>query len=96
MASRREDDIGGGKITTTDIDRLKAYLDAEVVTISGLQQDTFEYLIKTYGKQLKAIRFSKINLLKLSHCLEHCRNSNMYIFCQSETSVPLEYDRKHL
>lgn len=52
-------DIGGGKITTADIDRLKEFPDAEVVTISGLQQDTFEYFIKTYGKQLKAIRFFK-------------------------------------
>lgn len=52
-------DIGGGKITFADIDRLKEYPDAEVVTISGLQQDTFEYFIKTYGKQLKAIRFFK-------------------------------------
>ena len=52
-------DIGGGKITTADIDRLKAYPDAEVVTISGLQQDTFEYFIKIYGRQLKAIRFFK-------------------------------------
>lgn len=52
-------DIGGGKITVADIDRLKNYPDAEVVTISGLQQDTFEYFIKTYGKQLKAIRFFK-------------------------------------
>ena len=52
-------DIGGGKITFSDIDRLKEYPDAEVVTISGLQQDTFEYFIKTYGKQLKAIRFFK-------------------------------------
>ena len=52
-------DIGGGKITTADIDRLKAYPDVDVVTISGLQQDTFEYFIKTYGKQLKAIRFFK-------------------------------------
>lgn len=52
-------DIGGGKITTADIDRLKESPDAEIVTISGLQQDTFEYFIKTYGKQLKAIRFFK-------------------------------------
>lgn len=52
-------DIGGGKITFADIDRLKDYPDAEVVTISGLQQNTFEYFIKTYGKQLKAIRFFK-------------------------------------
>ena len=52
-------DIGGGKITFADIDKLKDYPDTEVVTISGLQQDTFEYFIKTYGKQLKAIRFFK-------------------------------------
>ena len=52
-------DIGGGKISIADIDRLKDYPDAEIVTISGLQQDTFEYFIKTYGKQLKAIRFFK-------------------------------------
>ena len=52
-------DIGGGKITIADIDRLKDYPDTEVVTISGLQQDTFEHFIKTYGKQLKAIRFFK-------------------------------------
>jgi hypothetical protein len=52
-------DIGGGKITIADIDKLKNYPDTEVVTISGLKQDTFEYFIKTYGKQLKAIRFFK-------------------------------------
>ena len=52
-------DIGGRKITTADIDRLKESPNAEVVTISGLQQDTFEYFIKTYGNQLKAIRFFK-------------------------------------
>ncbi len=52
-------DIGGGKITLADIDRLKDHPDVDVVTISGLRQDTFEYFIKTYGKQLKAIRFFK-------------------------------------
>ena len=52
-------DIGVGKITIADIDKLKNYPDTEVVTISGLKQDTFEYFIKTYGKQLKAIRFFK-------------------------------------
>ena len=51
--------IGGGKITVEDIDKLKLYPDTDVVTISGLKQDTFEYFIKTYGKQLKAIRFFK-------------------------------------
>lgn len=52
-------DIGGGKISFSDIDRLKDYPHADVVTISGLNQNTFEYFIQTYGKQLKAIRFFK-------------------------------------
>ena len=52
-------DIGGGKITIAAIDKLKNFPATAVVTISGLQQDTFEYFIKTYGKQLKAIRFFK-------------------------------------
>ena len=55
----KDADVGGGKISISDIDKLKDYPDAEVVTISGLRQDTFEYFIKTYGKQLKAIRFFK-------------------------------------
>ena len=52
-------DIGGGIISVEDIDKLKDYPDTDVVTISGLRQDTFEYFIKTYGHQLKAIRFFK-------------------------------------
>lgn len=52
-------DVGGGKITIADIDKLKSYPNIDVVTISGLKQDTFEYFIRTYGKQFKAIRFFK-------------------------------------
>lgn len=52
-------DIGGGVISIEDIDKLRDYPEIDVVTISGLRQDTFEYFIKTYGHQLKAIRFFK-------------------------------------
>lgn len=52
-------DIGGGRISIADIDKLKDLPDIDTVTISGLRQDTFEYFIKTYGKQFKAIRFFK-------------------------------------
>ncbi len=52
-------DITGGKIKFSDIDVLKNYPDIDTVTISGLNQDTFEYFILNYGKQLKAIRFFK-------------------------------------
>lgn len=57
-------DISGGTISKEDIDKLKNYPDIDVVTVSGLHQDTFEYFIKTYGKQFKAIRFFKNKLVE--------------------------------
>ncbi|MBQ8696954.1 MAG: hypothetical protein IJ519_04460 [Clostridia bacterium] len=57
-------DVGGGMITVEDIDRLKDYPHTDVVTISGLRQDTFEYFIKTYGHQLRAIRFFKNKMVE--------------------------------
>lgn len=57
-------DIGGGKIRYSDIDRLKKFPGAEVVRISGLRQDTFEYFIRTYGHRLKAIDFFKNKLVE--------------------------------
>lgn len=57
-------DANGGRITIKDIDVLKDYPNTGVVTISGLHQDTFEYFIKTYGKQLRAIRFFKNKLVE--------------------------------
>ncbi len=52
-------DIGGGKITIADIDVLRDYPNIDTVSISGLNQQTFDYFISTYGKQLRAIRFFK-------------------------------------
>ena len=52
-------DIGGGKIGISDIDELKKHPNTDTVRISGLTQETFEYFIRTYGKQLKAIDFFK-------------------------------------
>lgn len=57
-------DIGGGKINISNIDVLKDHPDTDTVTISGLRQDTFEYFIGTYGKQLKAICFFKNKLVE--------------------------------
>lgn len=57
-------DISGGTISKEEIDRLKNYPDIDVVTVSGLRQDTFDYFIKTYGKQFKAIRFFKNKLVE--------------------------------
>ena len=57
-------DIGGGKITIADIDVLKGYPNVDTISVSGLNQYTFEYLIQTYGKQLRAIRFFKNKLVE--------------------------------
>lgn len=57
-------DISGGTISVGDIDKLKDYPDIDVVTVSGLNQDTFEYFIKNYGGQFKAIRFFKNKLVE--------------------------------
>jgi hypothetical protein len=54
-----EADIGGGKITISDIDKLKKHPEADSVKIMGLRQDTFEYFIQNYGRQLKKIYFFK-------------------------------------
>lgn len=56
-------DIGGGTISKDKIDKLKEYPETETLTISGLNQDTFEYFINTYGIQLRAVRFFKNNLV---------------------------------
>ena len=52
-------DIGGGRISISDINKIKNYPGIDTVCISGLTQDTFEYFIQNYGHQLRAIRFSK-------------------------------------
>lgn len=57
-------DIGGGRISFEDIDRLAEYPRAEAVAISGLRQDTFEYFIRKYGAQFKAISFHKNKLVE--------------------------------
>lgn len=52
-------DVSGGKIDIAEIDRIAEHPDAKSVTIFGLRQDTFEYFIKTYGRQFRYIRFFK-------------------------------------
>ncbi len=56
-------DIGGGTISKDEIDKLNGYPETGTLTISGLNQDTFEYFINTYGKQLRAVRFFKNKLV---------------------------------
>ncbi len=57
-------DIGGGRIEKDDIDQLASHPEAQVVRIMGLRQDTFEYFIQTYGRQLRIIEFFKNKLVE--------------------------------
>ena len=52
-------DVSGGKINMEEIDRIADHPEAKSVSIFGLRQDTFEYFIKTYGRQFRYIRFFK-------------------------------------
>ena len=52
-------DVSGGKIDIEAIDRIADHPEAKSVCIFGLRQDTFEYFIKTYGRQFRYIRFFK-------------------------------------
>lgn len=54
-----ENDISGGKMTEDKIDQLSEIYDKTVLSISGLDQKTFEYLILKYGKKFRAINFWK-------------------------------------
>ena len=52
-------DVSGGKIDIEAIDRIADHPEAKSVCIFGLRQDTFEYFIRTYGRQFRYIRFFK-------------------------------------
>ena len=55
-----DNDIGGGVITKQEIDALEAYDGLEYLMISGLKQDTFEYFIQNYARNLRGILHNEI------------------------------------
>lgn len=88
-------DVGGGTLTVEDIDVLKDYPMLDVVTVTGLHQDTFEYFVKTYGKQFRAIRFFKNRLVSDWSLLgELPQLEFVYFFCKSANRLALGYVRK--
>lgn len=52
-------EVDGGTISIEQIDVVRDFPNAKSIIISGLNQDTFEYFINTYGKQFQAITFWK-------------------------------------
>lgn len=54
-----QNEIGGGVTTIEELERIGEYPDAKSLIISGLNQETFEYLIEHFGNQFEAISFWK-------------------------------------
>lgn len=52
-------EIGGGKATAKDLEPIADRTDATAITISGLDQGTFELLVSKYGRQFTGIHFWK-------------------------------------
>ena len=50
-------DIGGGTLTREEIDQLAAYPQLDTIRVSGLNQETFEYFIKKFGKTVQEDSF---------------------------------------
>ena len=60
-----QNEVGGGTVSIEQIDEAMGNNpDAGSIVISGLKQDTFEYLIKQYGKQLTRSLFGKTKWLR--------------------------------
>ncbi len=57
-------DVGGGKISIDDIDKINNYDNIDKVMISGLRQDTFEYFIEKYANKIKYIYFYKNKMIE--------------------------------
>lgn len=57
-------DISGGRIEIASIDTIRANPTANSLVVSGLRQDSFDYLINTYGNQFRVIHFWKCPLVE--------------------------------
>jgi len=52
-------EVGGGRATLVDLERIEEHPEATALTISGLDQRIFEALVSRYGSQFTAIHFWK-------------------------------------
>lgn len=68
-----EPEMTGGKISKSTIDTLQS-TDKTELKISGLRQDTLEYLVSRYGNQFTKIEFFKCPRVQDLSCLEELSN----------------------
>ena len=58
-----QDEVGGGKTGSGQIDVIREHPNAKSLIVSGLDQEAFEYLIENYGKQFEVISLWKNKLI---------------------------------
>ena len=58
-----QNEIGGGTTEKERLERIEEFPDAKSLIVSGLNQESFEYLIKRFGNQFEAISFWKNKLI---------------------------------
>lgn len=87
-------DIGGGRISISDIDKLENYENIDKVMISGLRQDTFEYFITKYGNRIKYLKLFKNKLVEDFSPLSSLENIIYIDFFHNQRSTKL-WDMSH-
>lgn len=65
---------GQVSITKEEIDELRNFPELTRLSITGLNQETFEYFIENYGKQFKAIYFFKMKTVSDLSPLENLKD----------------------
>jgi hypothetical protein len=87
-------DVGGGKITISDIDKLENYDNIDKVMISGLRQDTFEYFVSKYGNRIKYLKIFKNKLIEDFSALATLENIIYIDFFHNQRATKL-WDMTH-
>jgi hypothetical protein len=85
----RDRNISGGKMTLAEIDILKDRSDINKIMILGLNQQTFEYFIDTYGQRFEVINFFKCPLISDFSKLEKLENLKYVLFFWNQRAEQL-------
>ncbi len=89
-----QNEIGGGKTGIEQLECLKYYPDARSLMVSGLNQESFEYLIEQFGDQFEAISFWKNKMISDLSPLSDLNNIKYIHFFFNQRAVDL-WDMSH-
>lgn len=81
--------VDGGVSERSDIERIAEYPNAKSLMISGLNQETFEYLIYRFGAQFEAISFWKNKMVSDLSPLSGLRNLKYVHYFFNQRAVKL-------